>query len=127
MNEATCKAAVAKILRAELLPRGGIVYRHEDTFTGGMPDLSASLGGRSVWAEFKLDRPGKRSLLTALQRDALTRLWGLEVHYAVDRAGVLEARVTNYRTDAVLAHVRSGTKTVHRIVADTILKSLEAR
>lgn len=124
MNEATCKAAVAKLLRADLNPRGGAVYRHEDTFTGGIPDLSASLEGRTVWAEFKLDRPGRRSHVTALQADALTRLRGLEVHYAVDRSGWLSVVVFDFVRGTKLAHAGGRPKAVHEVAAKAILERL---
>ena len=127
VNEATCKAAVAKILRAEIVPRGGVVYRHEDQFTGGIPDLSANLDGRTVWAEFKLDRPGKRSLLTVLQKDALTRLQGLEVHYGLPRVGPLSVVVRDYRSGEILANAAGRPAAVHRVVAAAILDRLEAR
>lgn len=121
MNEATCKSAVTKILRAELTPLGGAVYRHEDTFTGGIPDLSASLNARTVWAEFKLDRPGKRSKLTALQQDALTRLWGLEVHYTIQKDGSLSVVVSDFRDGVSYATAAGRPGVVHRAVADAIL------
>jgi hypothetical protein len=124
VNEATCKAAVARLLRAEVLPRGGAVLRHEDQFTGGIPDLSASLAGRTVWAEFKLDRPGKRSILTGLQRDTLGRLRGLEVHYKRHGAA-LAVDVTDYWSGVLLAHAVGRPAGVHRVVAGAILKRLE--
>ena len=124
MNEATCKAALCRLLRESVIPKGGIVYRHEDTFTGGIPDISVNLDGRTVWAEVKLDKPGRKGKLTALQQAALTALYGLEVHYALDKERVLSCRVTDYRTGAVLAHVRSGPKTVHRIIRDALLARL---
>lgn len=122
MNEATCKAALVRRLRELVVPAGGIVYRHEDTFTGGIPDVSVSAGGFTVWAEVKLDRPGRRSELRPLQRLALEALYGLEIHYAIDKERVLSCKVTDYRTGEVLCHLRSGNKTVHHAVADTILK-----
>lgn len=127
MNESTCKAALCKVLRAAVVPAGGVVYRHEDTFTGGIPDISVNLDARTVWAEAKLDKPGRRSKLTALQQAALTALHGLEVHYEVDRTGVLACRVVEYRTGRVISHVRSGPKTVHRLVAQAILDTLASR
>ena len=127
MNEATCKAALCRLLRESVVPRGGIVYRHEDTFTGGIPDLSANVDGRTVWAEFKLDRPGKRSLLTVLQKDALSRLQGLEVHYGLPRVGPLSVVVRDHRTGDVLAHAAGRPAAVHRVVAAAILDRLEAR
>jgi hypothetical protein len=124
MNEATCKAALCRLLRESVVPRGGIVYRHEDTFTGGIPDISVNLDARTVWAEVKFDKPGRKGKLTALQEAALTSLHGLEVHYALDKERVLSCRVTDFRSGAVLCHVRSGNKTVHRMVAATLLARL---
>lgn len=127
MNEATCKAALVKLLRKSIVPLGGIVYRHEDSFTGGIPDISVNLNGETVWAEVKLDRPGRKSKLTALQSAALTALWGIEVHYAVDKERTLSCTVRDFRTGCVLSNIKSGTGTVHMITRDAILERLPDR
>lgn len=127
MNEATCKAALCKLLRASVVPRGGIVYRHEDTFTGGIPDISVNLGGRTVWAEVKLSRPGRRSKVTALQHAALTALCGVLVEYAVDKGGNLSATVSDFYAGGLerLGEVTRETRaTVHKFVAASILRRL---
>lgn len=127
MNEATCKAALVKLLRAAVRPAGGIVYRHEDTFTGGIPDISVNLDGRTVWAEVKFDKPGRKGKLTPLQDAALTALHGLEVHYVLDKLGVLTCKVTEHRTGRVLSHITSGPKTVHTLTAQALLDVLFTR
>lgn len=49
MNEASCKGIFVKKLKAE----GLVVFRHEDHFTSGHPDLSVTGSQRTIWIEVK--------------------------------------------------------------------------
>lgn len=124
MNEATAKAALCKVLRAAVRPAGGVVYRHEDTFTGGIPDISVNLDGRTVWAEVKLNRPGRPGKVTPLQQAALTSLHGVLITYTVDKAGGLSATVVDFRLRSALAGSSSYKAAVHRTVAQALLNRL---
>lgn len=72
MNEATIKRGLVKTLRADL--PGCVVFRHEDRFTGGVPDLSLTWSGHTVWIEVKYSRPGRKSKLSPLQARTLAKL-----------------------------------------------------
>jgi hypothetical protein len=91
MSEATHKAALCKVLRSAM-KNGGRVYRHEDQFTGGIPDISISFEGRTAWVEVKLDRPGRKSKVSALQLAALRDLHGYLLTF-IERKGDLTAVV----------------------------------
>jgi hypothetical protein len=130
MNEATVKRSLVRVLRERVDARGGVVYRHEDIFTGGIPDVSVSLNGGTVWAEVKLDRPGRRSKVTALQRDALRRLRGYLLVYRVGPKGTLCVSVLGFNPntgefeDAYgCGFVRPGE--VHERVANFLVSGLE--
>jgi len=129
VTEATCKAALARLLRKSLVPRGGIVYRHEDQFTGGIPDVSLSLDGFTVWAEVKLHRPGRKAKTTALQTAALIALRGLLVEYAVHPRGRLTVvvRSTWSGREVCLILCPSRAKDVHLVVAGVLISRLERR
>ena len=77
MKESDCKSALCKVLRAALPPADSRVYRHEDAWTGGIPDISITFMGKTLWVEVKLDRPGRRGKVTELQRASLKALGGL--------------------------------------------------
>jgi hypothetical protein len=72
VNEATLKRRLVKELEREM--RGAVVIRHEDHFTGGIPDLSVTWEGTTTWIEVKYDRPGARAKVTPLQKRMLRRL-----------------------------------------------------
>ena len=91
MNEAGLKGQLAKSLRAEL--PGAVVYRHEDSFTAGIPDLSVTWRGRTVWVEVKLDRPGRKARVTEAQHQALAQLPGYLVTYGSDSSGLKSVRI----------------------------------
>ena len=93
MNEATCKAALCKELRARLDPARSRVYRHEDQFTAGIPDISITANERTVWVEVKLNRPGRRGKVTELQRAALLALGGLLLTFEEGKDGTFSARL----------------------------------
>ena len=132
MNEATCKAALCRLLRESVVPRGGVVYRHEDTFTGGIPDISVNLGGRTLWVEVKLDKPGRPGRVTALQEAALLSLQGVLLRYQLSKDGSLCAVIRNYKPgapefDTGIAAPRKVRVQVHRVVAAGLLSELERR
>jgi hypothetical protein len=72
MTEATLKRAFVQVLKA-IMP-GCVVYRHEDKFRGGVPDISLTYAGVTSWIEVKYSRPGRTSRPSPLQRLELTRL-----------------------------------------------------
>lgn len=131
MTEAQCKAALCKVLRAEL--PGGVVFRHEDAWTGGIPDISISNNGLTVWVEVKLDRPGRPGKLTALQNYNLTKLQGVLLHYQVDKDGLLGAMIDDFGMIGLSLPLYGTWSTpkiknkaeVHRIVAAELLRILE--
>lgn len=127
MRESDCKAALCKILRAAL--PWGRVFRHEDSFTGGIPDISINSEGRTLWVEVKLDRPGRRGKLTALQGASLHALCGILLTYQVDKAGLLGASRRTYFTDGPgpdiqIAVPRKNKAEVHGLVANDLLDLL---
>ena len=96
MNESDCKAALCKVLRASLPPAESRVYRHEDAWTGGIPDISITANGHTLWVEVKLDRPGRRGKVTELQRASLVALGGyLLTFMSGDHAARLEDALGN--------------------------------
>lgn len=71
MDEAYLKRKLVEAIRKEM--PGAVVYRHEDTFTAGIPDISVTWRGSTSWIEVKFQRRGRKSELTALQRQAINR------------------------------------------------------
>jgi hypothetical protein len=55
MTEASLKSDLVRLLRHELL--GSIVFRHEDKLTSGIPDISVTWRGMTVWLEAKFLNP----------------------------------------------------------------------
>jgi hypothetical protein len=96
MSEATHKAALCKVLRFGLPPGIGRVFRHEDAFTGGIPDISISGYGRTKWIEVKLDKPGRRGKVTELQRASIRALDGYFLVFEEHKDGTTSAQL---RTD----------------------------
>jgi len=115
MNEATCKAALCKLLRATL--PGAVVYRHEDQFTAGIPDISVTWRGRTVWVEVKLDRPGRRAVVTAAQALALRQLEGMLVTYGIARDGSYWVRVQDGGFDCVYPYAQGARRNSFNHVA----------
>jgi len=112
VNEATCKAGLAKTLRT--LRPDAVVYRHEDQFTAGIPDLSVTAYGCTVWVEVKYNRPGRKGKLTPIQARALTRLRGLLLVYEYTNRRVV---LYDYLTGATLLDMKGGRNWPHRKVA----------
>ena len=83
MTEATLKAALRKAI-LKRVPKA-VVYRHEDHFTAGIPDLSVTLPPRTVWIEVKFANRRKAEP-TKLQALALRRLDGVLLTYRIQKA-----------------------------------------
>lgn len=96
MNEATLKRKLVDALK-EAMP-GAVIFRHEDRFTAGIPDLSVTYADRTVWVEVKYSRPGKSAKVSGAQRLILSRLMKhgrmLLLTYD-DRDGTQTGKVTN--------------------------------
>jgi hypothetical protein len=58
-TEAQLTAALVRTFR-EHLPRA-VVFKHCDRMTAGIPDVSVTYGGLTVWLEVKLAAPAARS------------------------------------------------------------------
>jgi len=55
MTETQLKAKLTKTLRASL--NNAVIFRHEDQFTSGVPDISVTWEGFTTWLEVKLAKP----------------------------------------------------------------------
>lgn len=69
MTEATLKSALVRALRT--LPNA-VVFRHEDRFTHGIPDISITLHHATTWLEVKFANPSFNS--RGIQELTLLRL-----------------------------------------------------
>lgn len=65
MNEAKLRHELANSLRRSFT--SAVVFCHEDKFTAGIPDLSITLDGVTLWFELKHVTPKKRFKTTDLQ------------------------------------------------------------
>jgi len=72
MTEATLKRALVKAIKDEL--QGAVVYRHEDAFSAGRPDISVTWEGVTSWWEVKYEPLGRTSRPTKLQAHEVERL-----------------------------------------------------
>jgi len=72
MNEATLKRALMVQLRAAM--PGAVLWRIEDKFSGGRPDILIVWQGRVACVEVKMDRPGRKGKREPLQALTLQRL-----------------------------------------------------
>lgn len=55
MTETQLKARLIRTLRASL--NNAVIFRHEDQFTSGIPDISITWKGYTTWLEVKLAKP----------------------------------------------------------------------
>ncbi len=55
MNEQTLKSAFVKEIRDTL--KNCVIFRHEDKFYSGVPDISITLNKRTLWIEAKFANP----------------------------------------------------------------------
>lgn len=69
MNEASLSRTLCQRLRREL--PGAVVFKHNDLSTAGVPDISVTWGGITVWLEVKR---GERITGRGVQRETMRRL-----------------------------------------------------
>jgi len=73
MNEKTLCAALVRTIRQEM--SSAVVFKHADRVTSGVPDISVTWGGRTVWLEVKYVKAGKKiSDEQGIQRRTLDQL-----------------------------------------------------
>lgn len=120
MRESDCKAALVKILRGSLPAADSRVYRHEDAWTGGIPDISITFMGKTLWVEVKLDRPGRRGKVTELQRASLRALKGLLLVFEESKMG-FGARVETPTSETLMFFGPGIKADVYREVAAYLL------
>ena len=59
----------------ELLPPDGVIFKHSDYATAGIPDFSVTGYGRTVWVEVKLVDMDEKFRQRGLQHDTAQRLF----------------------------------------------------
>jgi len=123
MTESTAKAALCKVLRNALPAGESRVYRHEDAWTGGIPDISITALGKTIWVEVKLDRHGRRSKVTELQRASLKALKGYLLTFEEFKDGTFAATIEGDTGVSVGFHEKSKT-CVYMHVSDFLLRRL---
>jgi len=72
VNEATLKRNLVKAIKTTM--PGAVVFRHEDQFTAGIPDISVTWAGITTWWEVKHSPIGRNSKATSLQSYTLDQL-----------------------------------------------------
>lgn len=72
MDESYLKRAVCQKLKENM--QGAVIFRHEDKFTGGLPDIAVTWDDHTCWVEVKYDRPKSRAKVTGQQKLTLSRL-----------------------------------------------------
>ena len=89
---------------------GSVVFKHNDRITAGIPDISVTWRGRTVWIEVKAGRYP----LSGIQNYVFQRMgqFTLVVRYRERRGGRetllndnLKLRFKNYEHSAVASHV----------------------
>lgn len=130
MDEAYLKRRLCDETK-KLIP-GVVVFRHEDKFTGGIPDCSFTAFDRTVWVEVKYRRPGSPALLTPLQRLTMSNLIkhgrGLVVTYVQrkDHTLIIQIDRPTGREDEVTSQfIECGSTFNHVGVAGVILQELQ--
>lgn len=58
-NEASLKGKLVELIKKEL--HGSVVFRHEDRFTAGVPDISITWENYTTWLEVKHMKPKFKS------------------------------------------------------------------
>jgi len=53
--ETQLKSALTRLLRKSL--KNAVIFRHEDQYTAGIPDISVTWNGHTTWLEVKLANP----------------------------------------------------------------------
>lgn len=81
MLEVKLSGDLVRILREELY--GSVVFKHADSLTAGIPDISVTFQGRTTWIETKVARPRVKD--REIQRLRLKQLWlaGQNAYYVV--------------------------------------------
>ena len=83
LNESKIKISLVKTLRSEM--SWVVVLRHEDQYSVGIPDMSASTTTQTVWLEIKVVEREKHAFKKrALQHEILKRLGGYYVVYDLE-------------------------------------------
>ena len=59
MNERHFVEKIQEAVRAEPSMKGAVIFKHAETLTAGIPDISVTLGGTS-WLEVKYQRAGEK-------------------------------------------------------------------
>jgi hypothetical protein len=72
VNEAYLKGRLRKAITTAL--EGAVVFRHEDQFSSGIPDMSVTWERRTAWVEVKYAPLGRSTGATKLQAYTLDRL-----------------------------------------------------
>ncbi len=76
MNEAQFKGKFVKFFRTKYPSL--VIFRHEDQFTAGIPDISITRSIRTLWLEAKVT-PGEK--VGGIQDETLRRLGGYYIVY----------------------------------------------
>lgn len=66
MTERELKAKLVRKIRQQL--RGAVVFRHEDLWTAGIPDISITWRGKTIWLEVKVVRKDGKLKMRAVQK-----------------------------------------------------------
>jgi Holliday junction resolvase len=88
--EATIKKTLVKKIR-ETIP-GAVVFRHEDQFTHGIPDISVTVGDITLWIEVKIANPSLKKKKLKLQTEMIRRLKGVFVIFTPHYTHIADAR-----------------------------------
>jgi len=130
VNEAYLKKRMCDTVKAAL--PGVVIFRHEDKFTGGIPDCSFTHSDHTCWVEVKYRRPGNPGKLTERQRLAISRLIkhgrALVVTYVERTDGSLTVLVDKplLKDDEMQEnYVECGRTFNHAGVADYIIEELK--
>lgn len=115
MNENELKRNLVEAIK-ETLP-GATVLPHQDVRTNGIPDLSITWKGRTVWVEVKYDRPKTKSKLEAIQLVMLKRLGGILVTYVQERDGSKRIEVKDFKEAGKFAIIEQARGFDHRGLA----------
>ncbi len=105
MTEADLKRRLVRALKSTM--PGAVVFRHEDQFTAGIPDISVTWAGITTWWEVKYSPIGRSSKPTQLQGYTLDQLSrqstaGLITYAETKRCGKY-VLIHDYADDAMAA------------------------
>lgn len=128
MKESAPKAKLCAELRAQLKAKGtpARVWRHEDAFTGGVPDISVNALGVTLWIEAKLSRPGRPSRPTPLQTEALLAVGGYVLEFRLGKNGKLSGAELYRALSNFTLHKQAGLVNFRELAA-AIIEELRAR